>query len=278
MIRASKDPLSPILFAGSLGAPLCILGRDLGKDEVMVGQPLVGAAGRLVRAGVYQAGHGAPPPPSDKTVQSVLDQVLLTNTVPYKPPGNKAYAPAVKERFRPYLAELLAAHWHGYHVITLGTEAFQWFAPYADPATFAAFWERDDRYEAELRCVLSATVAVPGARSKTAKDISNHAVASPFSVEPAVVQAIPRIARPASGCDRARVRLMGTVAPDTTRNCASLPMLRRLWRNLRVPRFKSEKLRVADCQAGRYFTKRISIILVDPEGECRAQGSNGDRP
>jgi uracil-DNA glycosylase len=170
--KASKDPLSPILFAGELDAPACILGRDLGKDEVMVGQPLVGAAGRLVRAGVYTACHGTPPPPPDRTLQSVLGHVLLTNTVPYKPPGNKAYAAAVKERFRPYLAELLAAHWRGDHVITLGTEAFQWFTPYVDPATIAAFWSRADRYEATLRCVVTATLSVPGARSTLHKSLS----------------------------------------------------------------------------------------------------------
>jgi uracil-DNA glycosylase len=170
--KANKDPLNPILFAGALGAPVCVLGRDLGKDEVMVGQPLVGAAGRLVRAGVYQACHGTPPPPSDRTLESVLDQVLLTNTVPYKPPGNKAYGAAVKERFRPYLAELLVAHWRGHHVITLGTEAFQWFAPSADPETFAAFWSGADRYEATLRCVLTATVSVPGARSTLHKSLA----------------------------------------------------------------------------------------------------------
>jgi uracil-DNA glycosylase len=88
----------------------------------------------------------------------VLDHVLLTNTVPYKPPGNKAYSNPVKERFRPFVAELLAAHWRGGdRVITLGTEAFQWFAPYAaDRAAFDAFWKRDDRYEAEFPCTLVA--------------------------------------------------------------------------------------------------------------------------
>ncbi len=70
----------------------------------------------------------------------MLEAVLLTNTVPYKPPGNKAYPAAVKERFRPFLAELLGRYWTGHHVITLGTEAFQWFTPYGDPAMFAAFW------------------------------------------------------------------------------------------------------------------------------------------
>ena len=159
--KAGKDPTRPIPWAGSLDAPVCVFARDLGKDEVAVGQPLVGAGGRLVRAGVYQACHGEPPPATDRTLQSVLDRVLLTNTVPYKPPGNKAYAGSIKERFRPFVAELLAAHWTGGdRVITLGTEAFQWFAPYAaDPDAFAAFWRREDRYDAEIGVTLVAAPA-----------------------------------------------------------------------------------------------------------------------
>ena len=152
-VRAGKNPLDPILFAGSLDAPICVVGRDLGKDEVAAGQPLIGAGGRLVRSGFYRAEHGAPPPNSDRTLDSVLDKVLLTNTVPYKPPANKAYATSVKQRFRPFLAELLAVHWRGgSKVITLGNEAFQWFAPYLkDPD---AFWAREDRYEASIACDL----------------------------------------------------------------------------------------------------------------------------
>jgi uracil-DNA glycosylase len=169
--NAGKDPVRPILFAGSLAAPVCFVGRDLGKDEVALGQPLIGAAGRLVRSGIYALAHGTPPPTSDRTLESVLDRVLLTNTVPYKPPGNKAYAAAVKERFRPFLAELLAAHWKGHHVITLGTEAFQWFAPYVASETFTAFWDRDDRYETALACVLAATPASGGAASPLRKPL-----------------------------------------------------------------------------------------------------------
>ena len=48
--RAGRDPLVPILYAGSLAAPVCSVGRDLGKDEVAAGEPQIGAAGRLVRA------------------------------------------------------------------------------------------------------------------------------------------------------------------------------------------------------------------------------------
>jgi len=158
--RSGRDPHVPVLFAGSLDAPVCVFARDLGKDEVAAGQPLIGAGGRLVRAGLYQAAHGTPPPDSDRKLESVLDRALLANTVPYKPPGNKAYPGSVKERFRPFLAELLAAHWTGGdRVITLGTEAFQWFAPYApDPEAFEAFWRRDDRYESEIGCTLTARV------------------------------------------------------------------------------------------------------------------------
>ena len=153
--RAGKDPTQPILCAGALEAPVCVFGRDLGKDEVAAGQPLVGAAGRLVRQGLCQA-FGVTPPKSDKRLEAALDLALLTNTVPYKPPGNKAYAESVKERFRPFVAELLADHWQGDRVITLGTEAFDWFARYAAPGAAAAFWAREHRYEADLPCTLVA--------------------------------------------------------------------------------------------------------------------------
>lgn len=156
--RAGKDPERPILFAGTLAAPVCCLGRDLGKDEVAEGQPLVGAAGRLVRRELIRAFGAGGPRPGDRRLDEALDYALLTNTVPYKPPGNRAYAGPVKERFRPFLAELLAVHWTGGRVLTLGTEAFAWFAPYAPAGESEAFWRREDRYEAELPCTLAATV------------------------------------------------------------------------------------------------------------------------
>src|SRR3954468_6183056 len=95
--RAGRDPRDPILFAGSLEAPVCFVGRDLGKDEVAGGQPLIGAAGRQVRLGVLAAWGdrelaAEAQPATGPDLQAVLGDVLLTNTVPYKPPGNKAYA------------------------------------------------------------------------------------------------------------------------------------------------------------------------------------------
>lgn len=155
--KAGKDPSEPVLFAGSLKAPVCVFGRDLGKDEVAHGQPLIGAGGRLVREGLIRAFGDAPPKKTDKTLESALDFALLTNTVPYKPPGNKAYNERVKSRFRPFEAELLARFWNGDRVLCLGTEAFNWFAPYAEPGSAEAFWAREDRYEADFPCEIVAS-------------------------------------------------------------------------------------------------------------------------
>jgi uracil-DNA glycosylase len=58
-------------------------------------------------------------------------------------------------------------HWTGCRVITLGNEAFQWFEPYAEPGAAEAFWSREDRYEADLQCVLEVEVAGAGKRRKT---------------------------------------------------------------------------------------------------------------
>ncbi|HEV3121746.1 MAG TPA: uracil-DNA glycosylase family protein [Isosphaeraceae bacterium] len=153
--KAGRDPGVPILCAGSLAASVCVFGRDLGAEEVLHGEPLVGAAGRMVRAGVYQACLRETPARDDRRMAKALAHTLLTNTVPFKPPGNRAYASEVKERFRPFVAELLASHWAGNHVITLGTEAFRWFVQYADAAAAEALWARPDRYEADLLCVIT---------------------------------------------------------------------------------------------------------------------------
>ncbi|MGB5633987.1 MAG: uracil-DNA glycosylase family protein, partial [Waterburya sp.] len=78
-----------------------------------------------------------------------------TNTVPYKPPGNKAYLMKVKNRFRPFLEQLFVFHWQGDQVITLGTEAFKWFAPYGAKGEVDSFFRRDDRFEQQLTVNIS---------------------------------------------------------------------------------------------------------------------------
>jgi len=144
--QAGRDPLQPILYAGSLDAPLAFFGRDLGRHEVIAGEPLIGPSGRLVREGLAAAG---------------IEGALLTNTVPYKPPGNKAYPVSVIRRFRPFVAELLVDHWRGDRLITLGNKAFDWFKPYDD--RLVEYWaDEARRYVEEIEICLTA-----GDRRKT---------------------------------------------------------------------------------------------------------------
>jgi uracil-DNA glycosylase len=151
-----KDPDRPILYAGNLKSQICFFARDLGRDEVREEQPLIGAAGTLVREGFYLAMHGQKPK-GKKERDSVCDRVLLTNTVPYKPPENKAYETKVKERFRPFVAQLLTIHWQGNQIITLGTEAFKWFAPYGAKGEVNKFFQKGDRFTSKLQVTLRAT-------------------------------------------------------------------------------------------------------------------------
>ncbi|MEA5511121.1 uracil-DNA glycosylase family protein [Crocosphaera sp. UHCC 0190] len=153
---AGKNPADAILYAGNLKSQICFFGRDLGRDEVHAGQPLIGAAGTLVRKGFYWA-MNKETPTNLADLQTVCDRVLLTNTVPYKPPGNKAYSTEVKERFRPFVAQLLVLYWQGTQIITLGTEAFKWFTPYTTKAEMDNFWQRSDRYEAKLPITLQGS-------------------------------------------------------------------------------------------------------------------------
>ncbi|GBF79656.1 uracil-DNA glycosylase family protein [Aphanothece sacrum] len=153
---AHKNPNDAILYAGNLKSQICFFGRDLGRDEVHEGQPLIGAAGTLVRKGFYRS-INKQEAPNKEALQTICDRALLTNTVPYKPPGNKAYSKEVKERFRPFIEQLLIIHWKGTEIITLGTEAFKWFTPYCSKIEINSFWEQSDRYSSKLPLILKAT-------------------------------------------------------------------------------------------------------------------------
>ncbi len=153
---AKLEPTQPILYGGNLNSQLCFFGRDLGRDEVHGRQPLYGAAGTLVRQGFYYGMHGKKIQ-DKRELAKVCERVLLTNTVPYKPPGNKAYSVAVKKRFRPFIEKLLVLHWQGSQIITLGTEAFKWFDPYGRRGEVNGFFRQDDRFETSLEVTLKAT-------------------------------------------------------------------------------------------------------------------------
>jgi uracil-DNA glycosylase len=154
---AGIEPTKPILYAGNLASPLCFFGRDLGKDEVYARQPLIGASGTMVRQGFYYSVHHDKAPSRKDLDNTTVERVLLTNTVPYKPPGNKAYLMKVKTRFRPFLEQLFVSHWQGNQIITLGTEAFKWFAPYSQKGEVDSFYRQSDRFESLLTVNITAT-------------------------------------------------------------------------------------------------------------------------
>ncbi|AFZ54306.1 uracil-DNA glycosylase family protein [Cyanobacterium aponinum AL20118] len=161
--NCEKDPTKPILYYGNLKSNICFFGRDLGRDEVKAGQPLIGAAGQLVRQGFYKAIYQEELINEEK-LASIKERLILTNTVPYKPPENKAYAMKVKKRFRPFIEQLLVIYWQGTQIITLGTEAFKWFEYYSNKDKFNAFWSKgDSRYESSL----NVTISTMGDKGKT---------------------------------------------------------------------------------------------------------------
>jgi uracil-DNA glycosylase len=163
---AKLEPTIPVLYAGNLQSPLCFFGRDLGKDEVQARQPLIGASGTIVREGFYYAIHQQKAASREELDKITCDRVLLTNTVPYKPPGNKAYSVKVKERFRPYVASLLVFHWQGSQIITLGTEAFKWFSPYGQKGEVDLFFTQSDRFEKILNVNVTANDSMGIAHQK----------------------------------------------------------------------------------------------------------------
>ena len=161
---AGRDPAVPIVCAGALDAPVCCFGRELGREEVLEGQPLIGSGGRRLRRGVHETLIG-PAPRSERRFDDVLPHVLLANMVPYRPVGNRAYARSTVDRFRPFVERLLGEVWTGARIVALGQSAFLWFAPYAADGAVAATWADGTlRFEAtlpvdvlgrslELRCV-----------------------------------------------------------------------------------------------------------------------------
>jgi uracil-DNA glycosylase len=147
--EAGRNPLIPIPYAGNLRAQICIVGRDLGRDEVLHGQPLVGASGRTVRLGLLRA-LGRTAAPDDRLLEEALPHVLLCNLVPYKPVGNRAFSAEIREGFRPFLELLLIRGWQGAAVLTLGNEACAWFERYSMKPWKAL--AAAARYEAEIPC------------------------------------------------------------------------------------------------------------------------------
>jgi DNA polymerase len=89
---ALKRTAKSLCFArGSEGARLMLVGEAPGRDEDLQGKPFVGRAGKLL----------------DRMLEAIglsEEHVYITNTVYWRPPGNRTPAPAEIEACAPFLA------------------------------------------------------------------------------------------------------------------------------------------------------------------------------
>jgi uracil-DNA glycosylase len=183
---AGRDPAVPLLCAGSLDAPFAALGRELGREEVHLGEPLVGMGGRRFRRAFHDAivaPSAGPAPKDERRFAAILDHVLLTNTVPYRPVDNVAYDRATVDRFRPFVETLLGELWTGTTVLALGETAVRWFAPYGAAGAADALWE-----DAARRFTDTLDVTIRG-RALVVAPLPHPSPLSPFKKEFAAILA-----------------------------------------------------------------------------------------
>ena len=151
-----RDPLQPVIGVGPAGARICIMGRDPGREEVRLGLPFAGEAGQLLRAGLHTHLHPGAAYSFEAGLQAGAGMFWM-NTVPYKPVGNKAWSAGVRTAFQPLMARVLAG-WRGGDVVTLGNEAFAWFALGQSREVrdqLRAFWASgDERYQRSVEVTL----------------------------------------------------------------------------------------------------------------------------
>ncbi|MCW8888856.1 MAG: uracil-DNA glycosylase [Gammaproteobacteria bacterium] len=161
-IAAGKDPLEPVIGHGDPAVPVAIFGRDPGRDEVINQMPFIGAGGQKVRKTLYQHLYGKEMPDFEASVE-VGSHYFWANTVPYKPLGNKAWSMKVKKQFQPLVADLLVNSWSGSDIITLGREAFFWFAINLEREVkqqLEQFWQREDRFTSSIEVNLTSVEGV----------------------------------------------------------------------------------------------------------------------
>jgi uracil-DNA glycosylase len=147
---ADRSPFDPLLLgSGSLAAPIGFMGRDPGRHEVLLGEPFIGAGGRLIRDGLHQHQHGTPAPDTEAAIV-VGQDYFWCNTVPYKPLGNKAWSVKIQRRFAPIIADVLVDAWTGCDLLTCGRGALEWFRLQELAPVLKAFWQREDCFTATL--------------------------------------------------------------------------------------------------------------------------------
>lgn len=83
-----------VFSRGAADAPVMIIGEGPGADEDRQGQPFVGRAGQLLDKMIAAAG--------------LTDRVFITNTVFWRPPGNRTPSPDEQMACAPFLERAIA--------------------------------------------------------------------------------------------------------------------------------------------------------------------------
>ncbi|WP_372786636.1 uracil-DNA glycosylase [Phenylobacterium sp.] len=83
-----------VVYRGDPKAPLMVIGEGPGQDEDRQGKPFVGRAGQLLDRMLAAAG--------------LTERVLITNTVFWRPPGNRTPTPAEQAVCAPFVERAIA--------------------------------------------------------------------------------------------------------------------------------------------------------------------------
>lgn len=84
----------PVFYRGAIDAPVMIIGEAPGADEDSQGQPFVGRAGKLLDRMLGAAG--------------LEGRVFITNTVFWRPPGNRTPSPSEQAVCAPFVERAVA--------------------------------------------------------------------------------------------------------------------------------------------------------------------------
>ncbi len=93
-LRFEGAATQAVVFRGAANAPLMVIGEGPGADEDAQGAPFVGRAGKLLDKMLGAAG--------------LTDRALITNTVFWRPPGNRTPTPAEQTICAPFLERMIA--------------------------------------------------------------------------------------------------------------------------------------------------------------------------
>ena len=92
-LRFEGAATKAVVYRGDPKAPLLVIGEGPGADEDARGEPFVGRAGKLLDRMLAAAG--------------LTDRVLITNTVFWRPPGNRTPTPAEQAICAPFLERIV---------------------------------------------------------------------------------------------------------------------------------------------------------------------------